>query len=172
MLFSVNSTLKPSIKSTRMNILRNRNEGFNLPYLQDSNLRECTFSTLIFLRTCQKMKASGRKPESFCLVISHLIPCSVCISVFLDKTIVTSFRFSIPDIKMFYCWRNIFFQPSVSIRISTDVNLHTSMCCIMFSFQIFYIFNFYDRLFSTVCPPICLQICYIFYVFSMLSGPI
>ena len=34
--FSVNSTLKPSIKSTRMNILRNRNEGFNLPYLQDS----------------------------------------------------------------------------------------------------------------------------------------
>ena len=29
----------------------------------------------------------------------------------LDKTIVTSFRFSIPNIKMFNCWRNIFSNP-------------------------------------------------------------
>ena len=44
-VFSAISTLKPCIKSTRINISRNYSKSLNLPDLHEtvSNLRECIF---------------------------------------------------------------------------------------------------------------------------------
>ena len=63
--FSVNSTLKPYINCTRINISRNPRESLNLPDLQEtvSNLGECIFHDFDILANIAENGCTWKNPD-------------------------------------------------------------------------------------------------------------
>ena len=63
-VFSANSTLKPCIKSTPINISQNHSKSLNLPDLQEtvSNLCECIFHEFDILANIAENGCMWKKP--------------------------------------------------------------------------------------------------------------
>ena len=71
-VFSANSTVKPCIKSTQINISRNHSKSLNLPDLQEtvSNLRECIFHDFDVLANIAENGCTRKKPDIQYMFIS------------------------------------------------------------------------------------------------------
>ena len=93
-VFSANSTLKPCIKSTRINTSRNHSKSLNLPDLQEtvSNLGECIFHDYDILANIAE-DGCTRKKTWYTVYMFYLSLLNWILFEFLNKVHVFRFIF-------------------------------------------------------------------------------